>query len=243
MTARADQFLEFYLQGRHGIVDPVTAAIERAPSAVVVGPQSFRGYDLHLSGRSRWLAIHFFPGGLHRLFGVPVDELADRGLAAEDVGGRTMRELGTRLLTCADDDARVELLDASLRTQFRARATCAALLPPTIAVALATGRDVADVAREASMSVRQLERRFRREAGLPPKLFGRIMRLQRTISWRERHPAVTWSRVAHANGYADQMHLVRDFRALTGETPTGFERASTAVDRALRQVNDMSHSF
>jgi AraC-like DNA-binding protein len=243
MTARADQFLEFYLQGRHGVVGPATGAIEQAPAAVIVGPQTFRGYDLHVAGRSRWVAIHFVPGGLHRVFGIPVDELADCGVPAVDVGGRPMGELGARLIEGEDDDARVALLDSYLRRALRRRARGASLLSPAVAGALATGRDVADVARESALSVRQLERRFRREAGLPPKLFSRIMRLQRAITWRERHPGVAWSHVAHATGYADQMHLVRDFRALTGETPTGFERASTEVDRALRRVNDMSHSF
>lgn len=243
MTARADQFLEFYLEGRHGVVDPATGVVEQAPPAVIVGPQTFRGYDLHVAGRSRWLAIHFVPGGLHRVLGVSVDELADRGVAAEDVAGRSASELGARLLACADDATRVAMLDAYLRQALRRRARAVPLLAPAVAGALAAGRDVAAVAHDAALSVRQLERRFRREAGLPPKLFSRIMRLQRALTWRERHPGVSWSRVAHAAGYADQMHLVRDFRALTGDTPTGFERASTEVDRALRQVSDMSRSF
>ncbi len=242
MTARADQFLEFSLEGRHGVVDPATGLTERAPAAVVVGPQTFRGYDLHLAGRSRWLTIHFVPGGLHRVLGVSVDELADTGIAAEDVGGRAVRELGERLLAGADDESRVADIEAYLRRALRRRTRDAALLAPAVAGALAAGRDVAAVAHDAALRVRQLERRLRREAGLSPKLFNRIMRLQRALAWRSRQAGVSWSHVAHAAGYADQMHLVRDFRGLTGDTPTGFEHASTQVDRELRRASDMSRS-
>lgn len=243
MTARAEQFLEFYLDGRHRVVDPATGRGELAPPAVVVGPQTRRGYDLHLAGRSRWLAVHFVPGGLHRVLGVPVSELADRGVPARDVAGSGVSELGAHLLACADDDARIVTIDAYLRRALRRRTRTPSLLAPGIAGALAAGRDVAAVARDAGLSVRQLERRFQREAGMAPKLFGRVMRLHRALTWRERHVDASWSRVAHAAGYADQMHLVRDFRALAGDTPTGFERASTEVARALRQASDMSHLF
>lgn len=38
-------------------------------------------------------------------------------------------------------------------------------------------------------------------------------------------------------GYYDQMHLVRDFRALAGDSPTGFERALTPFSGPLRHAD------
>jgi AraC-like DNA-binding protein len=35
-------------------------------------------------------------------------------------------------------------------------------------------------------------------------------------------PHATWSRIAAAHGFADQSHLVRDCRAMLGESPSEF---------------------
>ncbi len=238
MTARADQFLEFYLEGRHRIVDPATGDTDVAPAAVAVGPQTRRGYDLLVAGRARWFTIHFAHGGLHRLLGVPMTELADRGIAADAFAGHAAAELAVRLVECADDDARVACAEAYVRRLCRRAARTPALVSAVAAGPLADGRDVAAVARAAGMSVRQLERRFAREVGLAPKLFSRVARLQRALAWRERHPTAAWAEVASMTGYHDQMHLVRDFRALAGDSPTRFERALPAAARRLQGTPD-----
>jgi AraC-like DNA-binding protein len=237
MTARAEQFLEFYLGAPPRVVEPGEGAREALPTPkgpALVGPQTQRGYDLIIAASAHTFTIHFAPGGLYRLFGVPVSEFADVGTPAEDVAGPVVAELDARLRDCADDTARVACAEAWLRVALRRRAA-PALIAPFAGLGLARGADVAAVARGAGISVRQLERRFLREAGLSPKLFGRIARLQRALAWRAQHPALSWAAVAAAAGYFDQMHLVRDFRALAGDAPSGFERASAPRDRALRQ--------
>ena len=41
---------------------------------------------------------------------------------------------------------------------------------------------------------------------------------------REKHPALTWTKIAHACDYADQMHMIRDFKAFAGVTPRLLEK-------------------
>ena len=68
------------------------------------------------------------------------------------------------------------------------------------------------------ISPRQLERRFKRQVGIGPKLFCRIQRFQRVF--REIESGGNWVQAALACGYYDQAHLVRDMRQFSGETPT-----------------------
>jgi AraC-like DNA-binding protein len=53
---------------------------------------------------------------------------------------------------------------------------------------------------------------LRRESGVPPKLFARILRFDHAIRLMRRDQVPSWAELADACGYADQAHLTRDFR-------------------------------
>ena len=78
---------------------------------------------------------------------------------------------------------------------------------------------VADLARDLAMSPRHLHRRFLAEVGTSPKQVERLARFAR--AWREATmgPPLTWAELALANGYADQSHLVREFRTFGAQPP------------------------
>ena len=80
---------------------------------------------------------------------------------------------------------------------------------------------VADVARIATLSVRQFERRFTGEMGVSPKLFAKVTRFQMALDARTKDVNASWLTLAHQFGYYDQMHMIKDFRGLTGLTPDG----------------------
>ena len=74
---------------------------------------------------------------------------------------------------------------------------------------------VSETARQAGLSQRQLERKALVYAGVPPKTFGRIARFNNALQL-SRMGSLSWTEIAHATGYHDHMHLIRDCRALTG---------------------------
>jgi transcriptional regulator GlxA family with amidase domain len=111
---------------------------------------------------------------------------------------------------------------------------------PLVAAAglLATepGQTVASLADWLGWDTRRLHREFVAGCGYGPKTLQRILRVQRAL--RLAHAAATAPRladVAAVAGYADQAHMTRDFRALTGFTPVAF---LAAVDPELGRWND-----
>jgi len=80
---------------------------------------------------------------------------------------------------------------------------------------------VRTLAGQVNLSVSQLERSFTRHVGIGPKLLARQTRVSALASEAMTSAAPGWARLADKYGYADQAHLARDFRALTGLTPTG----------------------
>jgi transcriptional regulator GlxA family with amidase domain len=80
---------------------------------------------------------------------------------------------------------------------------------------------IGDLAREVGWSHRHLIARFRQQVGLTPKTAARLVRFEALLARLRERPA-SWARLAAEAGYADQAHLVRDFRSFTGRTPTTY---------------------
>jgi AraC-like DNA-binding protein len=74
-------------------------------------------------------------------------------------------------------------------------------------------------AQQAGISERHLHRRFLAAVGYGPKLLQRILRLQKFLQWCQTSNAGL-AELAATSGYADQAHLTREARALTGLRPT-----------------------
>lgn len=89
--------------------------------------------------------------------------------------------------------------------------------------ALLQGRPVQEVAARSALSPRQLQRRFAAVFGLPPKTWQRIKRVEASLlalaGARPTDNAAPIAELAHAGGFADQAHMAREFRHVTGHGP------------------------
>lgn len=87
----------------------------------------------------------------------------------------------------------------------------------------------AEMARTAGMSARAFERAFVREYGLPPQQYLRRLRIQtacrRLVDTRE-----PIAGIALRCGFADQSHLTREFRRVTGLTPGHYRETYAAAN-------------
>jgi transcriptional regulator GlxA family with amidase domain len=96
--------------------------------------------------------------------------------------------------------------------------------------AAAGGASVEDLAKSCGVSARQLERLFEAQVGLRPKALSRVLRLRRLLATPERVAARGWAETAAEHGFADQSHLNREFKALTGVTPASYLRTMAMSD-------------
>ena len=80
---------------------------------------------------------------------------------------------------------------------------------------------------------RTLERRVLHEVGLAPQMLHRVFRFRRAFRLLDQAPPGTWAQVAHAAGYFDQAHLIREFHRFAGAAPTAFLQSDPALSRAM----------
>jgi len=76
------------------------------------------------------------------------------------------------------------------------------------------------------LSARQLERKFARNLGISPKTFARVVRFKSVVAAAGRPDPPDWVRLAGDFGYADQPHLVREFKIFSGLTPVDYRQAA-----------------
>jgi len=72
------------------------------------------------------------------------------------------------------------------------------------------------------ISVRQIERIFKKELGLTVKLFIRIIRLRNTRDKISSLKVDTLTNTAYDNGFFDQAHFIKEFKSFMSETPKNY---------------------
>lgn len=156
--------------------------------------------------------LRLAPGVAHALLGMPVDELADRRVELHE-----LVRLDAATLDAASHDPAAALGQAVVELWTRASPDAAALrLARSLDQAARAGLSVRDIAKLHGLSERTLRRVSDRVFGYGPKTLAAIHRLQRAL--RYSRAGSSHGEVAALARYADQSHLARETRRLTGTT-------------------------
>lgn len=219
VVARLGTMMEFQFGRLYEIPVYGTSQILISPRIAVIGPMTYRRVRLVIRDEVQALAILFQPQGFRALLGIPTSLVTDLGVDGSGVLGGEITELFERLGNTATFSQRVNILnDFLLRCHLTSRPldqihhALDRLIVPGARVR------IADIARHAGVTVRQLERKSLEYAGVSPRTLVRIARFQHVLKLKSECSS-NWAEVAHALEYYDQMHLIRDFRTLAGDSP------------------------
>ncbi len=185
----------------------------------VHGPQR-RRFVANLAGTGWVVGAKIKPGAFRAFVDVPMTELAEHTWPV----ARVFPELDAQVAAAEVDAERVARFEAVLlaaepvvddEMREANRIVMLAQSAPSIA-------HVAELAARARLPVRSIERLFRSHVGVTPKWVVRRYRVHEAAERAARGDAVEWSLLAHELGYADQSHLIRDFKAQIGMTPARY---------------------
>ena len=215
----------------------IDLAADRGACGTLSGTRST--FSLIDTSRPReFIGARFTIGGGSVLFG-PAGALRDLKVPLEALWGRAARELYERLAGAPPGMARISVMERFLLRHLD-REIC---LHPAVRHALRRLRrshgsaSVAALADECGLSQRRFIEIFRDQVGLTPKFFGRLRRFRHSVSAIANAPEVNWADLAAACGYSDQPHLIHEFRAFTGLTPSAYLRNRTSHINHLRDPN------
>lgn len=195
-------------------------------AASVIGGPCLRSQIIDTAEQVRVMGVVFRPGGAHALTGEDHEALVARDIGLEDIFGSSAHALREQLLDTPCAHQRLALLERWLLAHMRMPR-----LAPEVLYALGeigTRPQVARIGpmvRDTGLSEYRFGRLFRRQVGMGPKRYARLMRFRGVVDAVYRSAAVDWSAVAFDGGYGDQSHLVHEFREFAGMTPTAFMAA------------------
>lgn len=177
------------------------------------------------------VVVVFRPHAAGAFLGLPMSELYNREIPGYDLENRSLNLLADRIAECEEDTRCIALLDEWLTARLndhltRKRRGC----PPELELRRIDAAvrqlcteprtPVAELAAAACLSRKQFERTFYALAGMNPKEYAGVVRFQRALAYLQHSSArIDWARIAHASGYADQSHFIREFRRFSGHTP------------------------
>jgi len=79
---------------------------------------------------------------------------------------------------------------------------------------------IEELSKQSCLCQRQLERRFKSAIGISPKAFSRIAKFRNAVHLLRTNPKQSLYSTALDCGYYDHAHLIKEFKALSGNTPS-----------------------
>lgn len=215
---------------------------ERPPDIWLCGPER-TAWTFELPPGAVAVGVRFRPGCASLAFGIDASSMLDRRVRFDDVVGHDAADRVRTAIAGTDDlDERASAFEAALAPWLGAVERDELVFVDSMTDLLVRSPRVpqSELATTAGVTPRHLHRRLLHTFGHGSAMLGRQLRFQRFLAVRERSAGTTvrsLAELASAAGYADQAHLSRDCRALTGLTVRRF------LDQWFPTFPDMSDPF
>jgi AraC-like DNA-binding protein len=225
--------LRLFSDGNTGIVFSTSGSLtlntQPLPDAFLYG-QISDYKDIGCHGPAELFIIVFRPDAFHRLFNIAGDELKDKILPLTDVSG----ELYKSVFSTPTINKKITGAEAFFNT-----------LSPGADPLITASLDYI-VKQQGQVTInqlisftglhpRQLERKFTTAIGLSPKKFSGITRMNLFLK-QLRRQKLSLTQCAYESGYYDQAHLIREFRHITGLTPSQYQKNTAPLASNFLQL-------
>jgi AraC-like DNA-binding protein len=183
---------------------------------------------------SRMLIVAFKKGKAHPFYDFPMTELADAVMDADLIFGQKIHILREQLLYSKSIRKMFLLVEKFLLGQAGASlhtntpSECVEYAVSNIA-RQPTLLEFQQISSQIGYSQKHFIDLFKRQVGVPPKQYLKIMRFQKALMEIETKAPIHWSRIAMESGFYDQAHFINDFKNFSGFTPNEYMKRKTGA--------------
>ncbi len=207
------------------IVYTVGSEVITAPKVHINGPRSGHSF-IHQSGNIHVIGISCYSYGLYPFIRHSMADIKDRVVDLYSISSILAQELDLALLN-ENYIRNIERLLMMALPQDESFSDRFSLLKTFINHDESS--KIQDFCNHHNISIKTFERHCITYTGYTPTMLRRIHRFQAVSNQIvHQHPG-NLTDVAYSNAYADQAHLIRDFKSFTGEAPRSFTRQRISV--------------
>lgn len=204
--------------------DPVTGNIIKTGDCIsILGLSSEYNGEMTFNGSYSFLELAFKPTGLNEIFGIDVAEIKNQIIDAKELLDSDIQILYEHLCESKELKEMALLADVYLMGYLlKKRQVCTnnGILKLVGNVMNNYGKGNLDLlTSQSNMSHRNLERLFLNKVGVSPKHLICIIRFNFALTSKKQNPSLNWTSIAAESGYFDQMHMIREFKHFSGNTP------------------------
>lgn len=184
---------------------------------------------LRPSGRIGVVSVRFKAAGAARFFDLPYEKIVDQVIEFSRYEKEASSTLAKRIEASSTPALRFQILQDFLIGRLRkheskedvfVRQACQYIVQSEGSCS------VQELVRLIGFSERQMERKFKQQVGITPKLLSRIMRFQKFIALARSSKKMNLADASVSCGYHDQSHFIRDFTKFSGVSPREYLSSS-----------------
>jgi AraC-like DNA-binding protein len=182
-------------------------------------------YNVRFKHKVHVFHIRFKPEGIFELFKIPAAEFNNNQTDSRDLFGQEFYDFCYKIRELKSVEERIRYSDDFLKKQlfinsrgYRNYVQLAADMIRQEHMNLT----IDELSDKVCISPRQLEREFKKKIGVSPKFYYRMNRVNQIHRLLSEGKEFHLASLAHHFGYSDQAHFIRDFKELTGQSPTVF---------------------
>jgi AraC-like DNA-binding protein len=213
-------------QGPQFIYDNDTLEEKQACHRVWASGVRTRPITIPSGSGATMMVISFKKGMAAPFFPFPMCELANSVVDADLIWGTLLGELRESLLNEKEIGRRFMLLESFLLERFASRLK----INPCVSFAVdeMTHRpdrlSITRMNEKIGYSPKHFNEMFKRNVGITPKAYLRIMRFQKAVSSIDAGKPAEWDMIAQECGFYDQSHFINDFKHFSGFTPEQYSK-------------------
>lgn len=189
------------------------------PQSLICG--QFTAYkDIFSFERAGLLGVVFHPFASNALFGIPAHYFTHLTVGLSDIECK-LGETGRRVAEAPGLQERLKIIeDFIVRRLHTLNQRHFAMVRKSVELLSLNTHEsgISKVANELFIGNRQFERLFKDYVGLSPERYAGIVRFNKALSLFD--SPLNLTEIALESGYYDQAHFIRDFRRITGGSPS-----------------------
>jgi len=216
--------ISWFFAGHSELLEPGQPP-QRLPRVSVAGPFT-RPTQSRNSAEGHGMMLMLMPDALQALTGIDPARCLNRFVPLADALDASWQSMADAVLAAPDDATRVVLIEGFLAPRWQALRREAEHPHLLRLQDWLQGLAMQAAASGAGRSLRQFERRIKGWTGLPMRELRGLGRAEQAFfrALAEGEGPVRWANVAADTGYADQSHLCRETRRVTGFAPQELRR-------------------